>query len=77
MSGAPSSAVQWVTIASIAMGSDKSAPSWIDPSSWHSRAISSVSPKPLSITFAPSAAKARAMARPMPEVEPVTSATFP
>ena len=35
------------------------------------------SPKPLSITFAPSAASARAIARPMPEVEPVTSATLP
>ena len=39
--------------------------------------ISAGSPKPLSITFAPSAASARAMASPMPEVEPVTSATLP
>ena len=43
-----------------------------------SAAISiSASPKPLSITLAPSAASARAMARPMPEVDPVTSATLP
>ena len=42
-----------------------------------SRAISPGSPKPLRITLAPSAASARAMARPMPEVEPVTSAVLP
>ena len=33
--------------------------------------------KPLSITFAPAAASARAMPRPIPPVDPVTNATFP
>src|SRR5438270_7923604 len=35
------------------------------------------SPKPLRVTFAPSAAKARAMPRPIPDVEPVTTTDFP
>src|ERR1700739_3258588 len=35
------------------------------------------SPKPLRVTFAPSAAKARATARPIPDVEPVTTTDFP
>src|SRR4051794_6694123 len=35
------------------------------------------SPKPLIISCAPSAANARAIARPMPDVEPVTRAVFP
>src|SRR5271169_5094904 len=39
--------------------------------------IASLSPKPLMVILAPCPAKARAMARPMPEVEPVTSADFP
>src|ERR1700674_4813629 len=39
--------------------------------------IASLSPKPLMVTLAPCSAIARAMARPMPEVEPVTSADFP
>jgi hypothetical protein len=39
--------------------------------------ISSGSPKPFSITFMPPAAKARAMASPMPEVEPVMTADLP
>ena len=39
--------------------------------------ISSPGPKPLRTTFAPSAAKARAQARPMPLVEPVTRADLP
>src|SRR5690606_21173077 len=43
----------------------------------HSRSISSGAPKPLSTTSAPSAARARAMARPMPEVDPVTRARLP
>src|SRR5689334_5750030 len=34
------------------------------------------SPKPLITTFAPCAARARAMARPMPLVDPVTRAVF-
>src|SRR3954469_11723530 len=41
------------------------------------RSISPASPKPLRIRFAPSAASALAMARPMPEVEPVTRAVLP
>ena len=39
--------------------------------------IAALSPKPLMVTLAPCAASARAMASPMPEVEPVTSADFP
>src|ERR1700733_738942 len=39
--------------------------------------IAACSPKPLMVTLAPCAASARATARPMPEVEPVTSAVFP
>src|SRR5262245_23074044 len=39
--------------------------------------MSPASPKPFSITFAPSRAKASAMPRPIPLVEPVTSAAFP
>src|ERR1700722_2339890 len=39
--------------------------------------MAALSPKPLMVMLAPSAASARAMARPMPEVEPVTSADFP
>ncbi len=39
--------------------------------------IAVASPKPLRMTFAPSRANARAMPRPMPLVEPVTSAVFP
>src|SRR4051812_24947780 len=41
------------------------------------RSVSAASPKPLIISRAPSAASALAMARPMPDVEPVTSATLP
>src|SRR3954451_24987020 len=41
------------------------------------RCISSTGPKPLIISFPPSPANALAMASPMPEVEPVTSATLP
>src|SRR3954463_7355087 len=41
------------------------------------RSISAASPKPLIISCAPSAASALAMAWPMPDVEPVTSATLP
>jgi hypothetical protein len=68
---------QRVIIASIAAGSDMSAPSCSAPSSPHRRAISPGSPNPLIISFAPSAASARAIASPMPDVEPVTSATLP
>src|SRR6478672_255403 len=39
--------------------------------------MSPASPKPLIISLAPSAAKALAIERPMPEVEPVTNATLP
>src|ERR1700752_3519322 len=39
--------------------------------------IASGPPKPLSVTCAPSAAKARATARPIPDVEPVTTTDFP
>src|SRR5262249_2784107 len=39
--------------------------------------ISAAAPKPLIMTLAPSWARARAMARPIPEVEPVTTAFFP
>src|SRR5215467_11387574 len=39
--------------------------------------ISAGVPKPLMVTLAPSCAKARAIARPMPEVDPVTTAFFP
>ena len=39
--------------------------------------IAALSPKPLMVTLAPCSASARAMPRPMPEVEPVTSADFP
>src|SRR5947209_11775 len=73
----PSSSAQRFIMRSISAGFDISAPSWIAPSSSHSRSISAASPKPLIISFAPSAASALAIARPIPEVEPVTSATFP
>ena len=67
-----------LTIASICVGRDMSAPSWIAPSSLAARARSPpASPKPLSISLAPSPASALAMPRPMPEVDPVTSATLP
>src|SRR5665647_2583029 len=39
--------------------------------------MAAASPKPLSMMLAPSAASARAVASPMPEVEPVTSAVLP
>src|SRR6266567_19536 len=39
--------------------------------------IAAFSPKPLIITLAPCLASARAMASPIPEVEPVTTADFP
>src|SRR5450830_503162 len=39
--------------------------------------MAAASPKPLSMMLAPSCASARAMARPIPEVEPVTSAVLP
>src|SRR5579862_3394986 len=39
--------------------------------------IAALSPNPLIVRFAPCAASARAIARPMPDVEPVTSADFP
>src|SRR5882724_307892 len=39
--------------------------------------IAALSPKPLITTLAPSRAMARAMASPIPEVEPVTTAVFP
>src|SRR3546814_9304269 len=48
-------------------------------SDWSSDVCSSdlASPKPLIVTFAPSAANARAVASPMPLVDPVTSALLP
>src|SRR5690606_7963768 len=55
----------------------RSADTWRASSSPHKRSISAGSPNPLSTTSAPSAASARATARPMPEVEPVTSARLP
>src|SRR6266699_2775898 len=39
--------------------------------------IAALSPKPLITTLAPSPAMARAIASPIPEVEPVTTAVFP
>src|ERR1700750_1164107 len=39
--------------------------------------IAALSPKPLIIRLAPSCASARAVASPMPEVEPVTRAVLP
>src|SRR5215467_6752858 len=42
-----------------------------------SLSISSGAPKPLIVTLAPCSASARAMARPIPEVEPVTTAFLP
>ena len=47
-----------------------------DSNSARSLSISALSPNPFSMTFAPTPAKARAMPRPMPLVEPVTSATL-
>jgi hypothetical protein len=38
--------------------------------------IAALSPKPLMVRFAPSLAKARATASPMPEVDPVTTTDF-
>src|SRR3954464_14821410 len=45
--------------------------------SFLSLSIRAASPNPLSITFAPSAARRVAIPRPMPDVEPVTRAVFP
>src|SRR3954451_18970233 len=42
-----------------------------------SASIAALSPKPLITTLAPSPAMARAMASPIPEVDPVTTAVFP
>ena len=42
-----------------------------------SRSISAASPKPFRMRFAPSCASRVAMPRPMPEVDPVTSAVLP
>src|SRR5688572_5276816 len=39
--------------------------------------MSAAAPKPFSITLAPARAKASAIARPMPLVEPVTTADWP
>src|SRR5690606_30979863 len=55
----------------------RSPAAYFAPSSPQRRSISLPSPKPLSTTSAPSAASARAIARPIPEVEPVTSARLP
>src|SRR3954470_9567118 len=76
MSGPPSSSAQRFIIRSISSGLDMSAPSCSAPSSSHSRAIAEASPKPLIISFAPSDASALAIARPIPEVDPVNSATL-
>ena len=78
MSGGPSSSAQRVIIASIAAGS-RQVGAVVDRARAPrtSRSISAASPKPLIISLAPSAASARAIARPMPEVDPVTSATLP
>src|SRR6218665_446775 len=56
---------------------ERSAGTWIASSSAVSAAIDWGSPKPDSTICAPSARSARAIARPMPEVEPVTSARLP
>lgn len=48
----------------------------VNPFGPRSFSISAGSPSPLMVMLAPSAAKALAMARPMPLVEPVTSAFF-
>ena len=70
-------------ISRIDSGLDMSAPEY-DTSTLNSaaisacaRVISSALPKPLSTIRDPAPASARAMPRPMPLVEPVTSETFP
>src|SRR6185312_12393303 len=42
-----------------------------------SASIAALSPKPLMVTLTPAPASALAMPRPIPEVEPVTTADFP
>ena len=73
ISMSPASAI----IASISPTSSRLAAEWVAPSSSQRLAISPSSPNPLRMTSAPSARKARATARPIPEVEPVTKARFP
>jgi hypothetical protein len=58
ISGGPSSSAQRLIIRSIAAGSDRSAPSWITPSSSGNPLDFGWSPKPLIISFAPWAASA-------------------
>ena len=83
MSGPPQAACARSTIAAISSGFVMSAPSCsasaplATDNSPRIASIASASPKPFSITAAPSAASARAMARPMPDVEPVTIALLP
>src|SRR5687768_5783524 len=50
---------------------------WSRASRARSFSISAASPNPFSITFTPSRASASAIARPMPLVEPVTTALLP
>jgi hypothetical protein len=70
-------------MAAISAGFAMSAGEWIAlmPNSFSSEArsfsIAVLSPKPLITTLAPSCASARAMASPIPEVDPVTTAFFP
>src|SRR5688572_24702315 len=83
MSTAPNSVSAAFTRSAISAGFDMSAPwkrtfpPWAFSSELRSASISSPSPKPFSITLAPSAAKSVAIARPMPLVDPVTTADFP
>ena len=83
MSTPPSSCAAARTIAWISAGFEMSAPLkptfTLNSSARPRRSFSmaAASPKPFSITFAPSAASARAIPSPMPLVEPVTSADLP
>jgi hypothetical protein len=83
ISSDPNACSALLTIAAISAGFDMSAAEYIalTPNSFsrpaRSFSIAALSPKPLMVTLAPSAASARAMASPMPDVEPVTSADFP
>jgi hypothetical protein len=83
MSMRPIVATAWSIIPRTASPRDRSAPSCATrtPNSASSlermRSISAASPKPFSTMSAPCRASAVAMPRPIPLVEPVTTATFP
>src|SRR3954464_8667326 len=82
MSTAPNLSIAFFIIAAIAAGFVMSAPSYTTCTpffaarSFRSASICAASPKPFNTILAPSTANRVAMPRPMPDVEPVTSAVL-